>query len=58
MSKIEHSCDNGRCKEEAEECFCSSCLDEIKDSAFDEGKQQGYDEGYEEAKKEFELENG
>lgn len=41
-----HNCDTHNCSGTPTECFCSSCLDQIKTEAFEDGKKDGYDEGY------------
>lgn len=36
-----HECDNGMCRDEADTCFCKSCLEEIKQKAYEEGVEDG-----------------
>lgn len=47
MIEVKHECDNG-CSGEDQvyTCLCRSCLDEIKEDAYQEGENNGYDTGY------------
>lgn len=61
MIEVEHKCDGEYCKEDAEECYCSGCLETklqaAHDEGFKEGKSEGYNEGYETAQDELSEED-
>jgi hypothetical protein len=39
--EITHSCEGKLCRNEADECYCSGCLENMKKEAYDEGFKDG-----------------
>lgn len=38
---IEHNCDQGKCQNRVTECFCEPCLEDLKETAYNEGYLEG-----------------
>jgi len=41
MIEVNHRCDAGNCRSEADECFCRGCLEDEKKEAYNEGYKNG-----------------
>jgi hypothetical protein len=45
-TEIDHRCDGCSFATEPDQCYCDSCLDSLKQEAYEEGKKDGYKEGH------------